>query len=153
VLSPGTCTSTIPALLGAGVSGALAESGGRVIYAANIMTQPGETVGCTLSDHLVAIAEHVGPVVTDVLVHQERLPAPLVSRYRAEGAAPVERPRDDRAARRARAHCAAAPGRDRLGGPAVVLALRPGQRHDPERLARAVLDLAAPRAPALRSPS
>ena len=54
------------------------------------MTQPGETVGCTLSDHLVAIAEHGGPVVTDVLVHQERLPAPLMSRYRAEGAAPVE---------------------------------------------------------------
>ena len=86
----GACTSTIPALLGAGVSGALAEFGGPVIYAANIMTQPGETVGCTLSDHLVAIAEHVGPVVTDVPVHQERLPAPLVSRYRAEGAAPVE---------------------------------------------------------------
>jgi 2-phospho-L-lactate transferase/gluconeogenesis factor (CofD/UPF0052 family) len=55
VLSPGSLfTSTIPALLGAGVSGALAEFGGPVIYAANIMTQPGETVGCTLSDHLAA---------------------------------------------------------------------------------------------------
>ena len=54
VLSRGACTSTIPALLGAGVSGALAEFGGPVIYAANIMTQPGETVGCTLSDHLAA---------------------------------------------------------------------------------------------------
>ena len=70
----GACTSTIPALLGAGVSGALAEFGGPVIYAANIMTQPGETVGCTLSDHLVAIAEHVGPVVTDVLVHRSGCP-------------------------------------------------------------------------------
>ena len=107
------------------------------------MTQPGETVGCTLSDHLVAIAEHGGPVVTDVPVHQERLPAPLVSRYRAEGAAPVE---VDRGAI------------ERLGVRVRTAPLLPDEigseaRHDPERLARAVLDLAAPRAPALRSPS
>jgi uncharacterized cofD-like protein len=70
VLSPGSLfTSTIPALLGEGVREALADFVGPVVYAANVMTQPGETVGFTLSDHLRALADHVGPVVTDVLVH------------------------------------------------------------------------------------
>jgi uncharacterized cofD-like protein len=91
VLAPGSLfTSTIPALLGAGVPDALAASAGPIVYAANIMTQPGETAGFTLSDHLRAIADHVGSMVTEVLVHCERLPEQLLSRYCAEGAAPVE---------------------------------------------------------------
>src|SRR3712207_2137238 len=53
VLSPGSLfTSTIPALLGAGVREALAYFSGPVVYAANVMTQPGETAGFTVSDHL-----------------------------------------------------------------------------------------------------
>jgi uncharacterized cofD-like protein len=91
VLSPGSLfTSTIPALLGAGVKEALASFTGPVVYAANVMTQPGETVGFALSDHLKALTDHVGPVVTDVLVHSGSLPEELVARYEAEGAAPVE---------------------------------------------------------------
>ena len=91
VLSPGSLfTSALPALLGAGVPAALAAFTGPVVYAANIMTQPGETTGFTLSDHLRAIAEHIGPSVTDVLVHSDELPARLLASYRAEGAAPVK---------------------------------------------------------------
>jgi 2-phospho-L-lactate transferase/gluconeogenesis factor (CofD/UPF0052 family) len=59
------------------------------VYAANAMTQPGETMGFTLSEHLRALASHAGPVVTDVLVHRGELPGGLVARYAAEGAAPV----------------------------------------------------------------
>ena len=68
---------------------ALAGFCGPVVYAANAMTQPGETMGFTLSEHLRALASHAGPVVTDVLVRRERLPEALVARYAAEGAAPV----------------------------------------------------------------
>ena len=59
------------------------------MYVANVMTQPGETDGYAVSDHLRAIAEHVGPIVTDVLVHAGPLSDELVRRYEAEGAAPV----------------------------------------------------------------
>ena len=91
VLSPGSLfTNLIPALLGAGVREALAHFPGPVVYAANVMTQPGETVGFTVSDHLLALERHVGSVVTDVLVHSGELPEQLVARYEAEGAAPVE---------------------------------------------------------------
>src|SRR3712207_3290269 len=58
VLSPGSLfTSTIPALLGAGVQIGRAHFPGPVVYAANVMTQPGETVGFTVSDHVRALAD------------------------------------------------------------------------------------------------
>jgi uncharacterized cofD-like protein len=90
VLGPGSLfTSTIPALLGLGVKEALAAFGGPVIYVANVMTQQGETGDFTVSDHLRAITEHVGPVVTDVLVHSGDLQPAILARYEAEEAAPV----------------------------------------------------------------
>jgi uncharacterized cofD-like protein len=82
-------TSTIPSLLGAGTREALASFTKPVLYVANVMTQPGETTGFAVSDHLRAIAEHVGPVVTDVLIHSGELPPKVVERYQAEGAEPV----------------------------------------------------------------
>ena len=142
VLGPGSLfTSTIPALLGAGTADALAAFRGPVVYAANIMTQPGETVGFTLSDHLRAVAEHVGPAVTDVLVHHEALSADLLSRYAAEGSAPVEVDHEEIM---------------RLGVELHAAHLLPDQiegeaRHHPGRLASAVLEIASQRARASAS--
>jgi uncharacterized cofD-like protein len=133
VLAPGSLfTSTIPALLGAGVREALESFKGPVVYAANIMTQPGETDGLTVSDHLRAITDHLGMVVSDALVPSERLPDVAVSRYRAEGAAPVEIDREEV---------------ERLGIRIREARLLPKRmsvqvRHDPDRLARAVRQLA-----------
>ena len=135
VLSPGSLfTSTIPALLGAGTREALARFAGPVVYAANAMTQPGETVGFALSDHLRALAEHVGPVVTDVLVHSGELPEELVARYEAEGAAPVEVDRGEVARFGVRLHESMLLAED-CGSEA-------GARHDPERLAEEACEVA-----------
>ncbi|MBD0355438.1 MAG: YvcK family protein [Rubrobacteraceae bacterium] len=133
VLSPGSLfTSTIPALLGAGVREALARFPGPIVYAANVMTQPGETVGFTVSDHLRALAEHLGSTVTDVLVHSGELPGELVARYKAEGATPVEVDREEV---------------EKLGirvREAHLLSeeISAGVRHDPDRLAREVCEAA-----------
>jgi len=95
VLGPGSLfTSTIPALLGGGVKGALGNFTGPVVYVANVMTQPGETDDFTVSDHVQAIADHVGPVITDVLVHAGDLPLGTLARYEAENATPVVVDRD-----------------------------------------------------------
>jgi 2-phospho-L-lactate transferase/gluconeogenesis factor (CofD/UPF0052 family) len=53
------------------------------------MTQQGETGDFTVSEHVGAIADHVGPVVTDVLVHSGDLPPDTLARYEAEEAAPA----------------------------------------------------------------
>ncbi len=90
VLGPGSLfTSTIPALLGGGVREAVADFTGPVVYVANVMTQQGETGDFAVSDHVRAITEHVGPVVTDVLVHSGDLAPDTLARYEAEEAAPV----------------------------------------------------------------
>src|SRR5918911_2620844 len=90
VLSSGSLfTSTIPALLGGGVKDALQAIREPVVYVANLMTQPGETEGFSVSDHLRAIVDHVGPVVTDVIVHSGGLSQKLLEPYEAEGATPV----------------------------------------------------------------
>jgi uncharacterized cofD-like protein len=133
VLSPGSLfTSTIPALLGAGVREALADFSGPVVYAANVMTQPGETVGFTVSHHLRALTRHVGPVVTDVLVHSGELPEELVARYEAEGAAPVEVDREEVEKLGIRLREADLLS-DEIGA---------GVRHDPLRLAKEVCEAA-----------
>jgi uncharacterized cofD-like protein len=134
VLAPGSLfTSTIPALLGAGVPEALERFAGPIVYVANIMTQPGETSGFTLSDHMRAIREHVGSVVTDVLVHSDELPARLLSRYYAEEAAPVQIDREQIKHQGVRVHDAALL-RDTTSS---------AVRHDSDRLARAVHEVAA----------
>jgi 2-phospho-L-lactate transferase/gluconeogenesis factor (CofD/UPF0052 family) len=97
------------------------------------MTQPGETIGFTLSDHLRAIVDHVGPVVTDVLVHSEDLPPHLLSRYHGEGARQVQVDREEIEDLGVRLHSARL-----LPDPIGVEA-----RHDPHRLARALLTIAA----------
>ncbi|AHY47068.1 hypothetical protein RradSPS_1785 [Rubrobacter radiotolerans] len=133
VLSPGSLfTSTVPALLGGGVKEALARFSGPVVYVANVMTQPGETGGFSVSDHVEAISAHVGPVVTDVLVHSGELPKDLIARYRVEDAAPTVVDREALAALGVRLHEA-----DVLSDKGEV-----GVRHDPEKLAREVLKAA-----------
>jgi uncharacterized cofD-like protein len=133
VLSPGSLfTSLIPALLGGGVREELASFTGPVVYAANAMTQPGETTGFAVSDHLRALERHVGPVVTDVLVHSGELPEELIARYRAEGAAPVEVDREEVAKLGVRLRAA-----DLLSQNAEA-----GVRHDPDRLAEEVCEAA-----------
>src|SRR3712207_1817448 len=126
VLSPGSLfTSLIPALLGGGVREALASFPGPVVYAANAMTQPGETTGFALSDHLRALSDHVRAVVTDVLVHSGGLAEELSARCRAEGASTVEVDREE----------VEALG-ERLGEANLLSAnVEVGLRHDPERLA------------------
>jgi uncharacterized cofD-like protein len=135
-LAPGSLfTSTIPALLGGGVAEALARFEGPVVYAANVMTQPGETTGMTLSDHLTAISDHVGSVVTDVVVHSEEIGPEALAPYLAQGAAEVE----------IDAATVEALGVHVRYGP-LLAGDDAGIRHDPERLAGAVLGVVRERA-------
>ncbi|HET7479372.1 MAG TPA: gluconeogenesis factor YvcK family protein [Rubrobacteraceae bacterium] len=129
VLSPGSLfTSTIPALLGAGTREALAEFHGPVVYVANVMTQRGETMGFTVSDHVRAVARHAGSVITDVLLHSGDLPQDLLARYEAEEAAPVEVDREVLEKMGVRVREA-----DLLSAD-----LRGGVRHDPVKIAEEV---------------
>lgn len=91
LLGPGSLyTSVLPNLLIPEIARALARSKAPRVYIANLMTQPGETTGFTLADHVRAIQKHVPRRVIDWVVANRQAVSPQVARrYRAEGAAPV----------------------------------------------------------------
>jgi uncharacterized cofD-like protein len=91
LLGPGSLyTSILPNLLIPEIANAIAKSHAPRVYIANLMTQPGETSGYALADHLRAIQKHVPRRVIDWVVANRQPVSPEVAkRYRAQGAEPV----------------------------------------------------------------
>jgi len=135
VFGPGSLfTSVIPNLLVRGAVEAIRACGAPRVYVANVMTQPGETDGFALSDHLAAIERHTGPgFITAVVANTGTIPDHALERYRLQGAAPV------------------AIDREKCGGvPVHTGALAESGhflRHNPERLAALLMDTFRRRAP------
>ena len=133
LLGPGSLyTSVIPNLLVDGVAEAIASSHGLRIYIANIMTQEGETEGYTLSDHLKALFAHAQEGLVDLcLANSTELPTQVVERYRTEKAEPIQI--DWEEIERLGVQLTCRPLADENGGGRA--------RHDPVKLARAIMDL------------
>ncbi len=91
VLGPGSLfTSLVPNLLVHGVREALAASRALTVYVANLVTQPGETSGFSLKDHVDALRRFAPDLRVDVvLANSAPLPPEVAARYRAAGAEPV----------------------------------------------------------------
>lgn len=74
IIGPGSLyTSLIPNLLVPEIADAIAQTNALRIYVCNIMTQPGETEGYTVSDHIRAIDASTGGrrLFDAVLVHKK----------------------------------------------------------------------------------
>ena len=132
LLGPGSLyTSVIPNLLVDGVAEAIANAPAPKIYVCNIMTQEGETEGYTAADHLEALMAHGKPGLVDLcLANSAPLRPELVEKYSREDAVPLT------------------VDRDRIAAMGLELVERPVAweegdfaRHDPEKLARAVLEI------------
>lgn len=134
VLGPGSLYSSVLAsLIAQGMPAALRATTATRVLVVNLLTQPGETAGYTAADHVRAVRDHLGDVVDVALVHRGPLPPELAAAHVAEGARPVE---VDRAELEA------------LGTVPVVqdlLAAGAVARHDPVKLARALLAIARAR--------
>ena len=132
VLAPGSLyTSIIPNLLVEGVVEAICRSEALKIYVCNIMTQEGETEGYTAADHVDALLSHGAPGLVDLCLANSAPVRPgLVEKYREEDAAPilVDRERIRAMGLELEEYPVASEGGDYA-------------RHDPDRLAAAVLDV------------
>jgi uncharacterized cofD-like protein len=132
IIGPGSLyTSIIPNLLVPEIAEAIAKTSVPRIYVCNIMTQPGETVGYTVGDHIRAIDEACGqPLFDAVLVHRKVPSAQSLINYAQVGSHPVFLDRD-------------AVGK--LGRRIVLSNVMDEDedtnwvRHNPERLARVLL--------------
>lgn len=91
ILGPGSLfTSIIPNLLVEEVAREIELSQAIKFYIANLMTQPGETDGFTLKDHLAALQEYIDLDTFDyVVANRQKIPEELLVRYQQEGAVPV----------------------------------------------------------------
>jgi len=130
LLGPGSLfTSIVPNLLIPGIARALAETPAPIALVLNLMTQPGETDGLGGRAHVAAIADHLGPGILDaVLLHEGEIGDTRLAPYRAEGAEPVTL--DGPTCREVGVVPVAA---DLVSPEGLV-------RHDPEKLAKAVVE-------------
>lgn len=92
ILGPGSLyTSVIPNLLIKEISEAVSKSSAKKIYVCNIMTQPGETDGYTVSDHLKALIRHAGVEhLLDAVLVNNNIPKDWSGKYKEKGQYPVK---------------------------------------------------------------
>ncbi len=132
-LGPGSLfTSVIPNLLVEGVAQAIRESRAIKAYVANLMWQPGETVGFSAPDHVKAILDHSCEGLLDcVVVNNQPITGILQRKYARQRAQPVASDSDQLRAM----------GLSVIEAP--LLEQKEKIRHDPAALAGILLELAA----------
>ncbi|MDD5408659.1 MAG: YvcK family protein [Candidatus Omnitrophica bacterium] len=86
VLGPGSLyTSIIPNLLIKEITREIAESDAIKVYVCNVMTQPGETDGYSVCDHIKALISHSSTRILDYcVVNNGEVPAEVLKRYSGE---------------------------------------------------------------------
>lgn len=132
IIGPGSLyTSIIPNLLVPEITETLARSKALRIYVCNIMTQPGETDGYTVADHIRTLDRVVGQKLFDAVLVQKTSPsAQSLIRYAQESSHPVFFDREDVMRLGRRAIVANVMDEDEFTG--LV-------RHNSDRLARILL--------------
>lgn len=134
LLGPGSLyTSIIPNLLVDGVAAALASSAAEKILIGNLMTQPGETDGLSLLDHLDILSAYVDLTAFDkVLVNDALPPDEFITSYREEASEPVINDLASENKYQIEVVSADLLGFAELSGKQTV-------KHDPRKLARAIV--------------
>lgn len=75
VVGPGSLyTSIIPNLLVSGIAEALRSTSAMKVYICNVATQPGETEGYSVADHVLALENHIGRGVFQAVLANNRMP-------------------------------------------------------------------------------
>ena len=88
IFGPGSLyTSIIPNLLVRFIPSLIEQSRAKKIYVANIMSQPGETTGFSVEDHINVLEQYMGSGVIDsVIVNSGEIPDEYLCQYLEEGA-------------------------------------------------------------------
>jgi uncharacterized cofD-like protein len=135
ILGPGSLyTSLLATLVVPGMAEAVTSSSAVRIFVCNAMTEPGETDGYGIPEHLRALAAHGLPhdKLDYVVAPTTAIPAKILGRYASEGAVPVDAD-----------FALASPSPVTIR--ADLLELGPVVRHDPDKLGPVLCDLATRR--------
>ena len=75
-------TSVIPTLLSKKIRNAIDKSKAKVVYSCNLFTQPGETDGYTVSDHIKTLNSYLGKKkISCVIANSEKIAGALADKY------------------------------------------------------------------------
>jgi len=136
ILGPGSLyTSLLPNLLVPEIVDALLQSNAPKIYISNLMTQPGETDGLDVYQHIKSIEKQLSNfgvntrIFNAILSQVQFEKSPLVDYYESRGAEPVKCNKEKLLSE----------GYYVLQAPLYSRRITPTLRHDPRRLARAVM--------------
>jgi uncharacterized cofD-like protein len=135
ILGPGSLyTSLLATLVVPGMAEAVTSSRALRIFVCNAMTEPGETDGYGVAEHLRALASHGLPseALDYVVVNATPIPSKSRARYAAEGASPVDAD-------------FVLPGEPPVIVRADLLEPGPVARHSPDKLGPILCELAAKR--------
>jgi uncharacterized cofD-like protein len=126
IIGPGDLyTSILSNIIVGGVKPAIYKSRAKKIYVCNIMTKLGETSGYKATDFIRELEKYLGKGIVSKIVCNNTVPAgPLLKKYAAEGAGFVAPDAKDRRVVKA----------DLLRGKDLA-------RHDPDKLARVLINL------------
>ena len=132
VFGPGSLyTSVICNLLVPDIRDAVLQSQAVKIYVCNIMTQPGETDGFGAYEHVKTLTDYAGKLFLDyVIVNAEDISDEQIALYRAKGQEPIS-PDVEKI--------------EQMGIkviPAKLVSKSDMVRHDPQKLAQAIMSLA-----------
>ncbi|WP_019153687.1 gluconeogenesis factor YvcK family protein [Robertmurraya massiliosenegalensis] len=91
IIGPGSLyTSILPNLLVPKLGQEICRAKAKKVYICNLMTQAGETLDFTASDHVKALYDHMKSRFLDtILVNSENIPDTILSRYSEEYSKPV----------------------------------------------------------------
>jgi uncharacterized cofD-like protein len=153
-LGPGSLFTTVCAcLLIPEIARAIANAEGLVVYVANTTQQPGQTDGFGLADHVSVVRDYLGGTGLDVALLNDDPPPDHLRRHYAEKGLVYLEPTADELAKIAEqgVRPVTAPVIDKWAGPRDLWLKQDTIRHDPARLATALLRLADDRRPRLRA--
>jgi uncharacterized cofD-like protein len=127
IVGPGSLyTSILPNLLVDGIAKAIASTEAQRVYVCNVATQPGETDGFRVSDHVKALLSHVRSRPIDVVLANNNLTGAIKPEWQVQ-------------------HVVADPGELADVGIGVeqfdVVDPNNALRHSPEKLASAIMQL------------
>lgn len=92
IIGPGSLyTSILPNLLIPQIAHEVCQAKAKKVYMCNLMTQAGETLDYTASDHVKALYAHMNCAFIDtIIVNNEYIPEETLDRYSEELAKPVQ---------------------------------------------------------------
>lgn len=144
VLGPGDFyTSILPNVVVEGVANAINKSKSKIVYVLNLMTKFGQTVGFKASDFIIELEKYLHQKPDVVIVNNyKKIPTEIIEKYKQENAVLVEDDLNDfnkdGKMKIIRANIVSDEFYEKSKSDKLVRSLL---RHDPEKLARAVLSV------------